>query len=1263
MKNFILFFLIFSSFILNAQKPELEFEEIKFSNEKPLTFISDFYQSPEGLIWFLNYENELFYFDGYNIKQLINVPGDSASYPQPNIESLFWGNDGTLLINDEKKIIDFSNLRLNKLSNHFPAIPDTLFFKKIIEDKNDNLWILAYNGLYFYDKKNDSLKSFSSHYNLEKIDKILNSSKLITELTGTEKHKDTSITFSISEDSKVAIISSGIAEENKMLDNIILLKDNDTIWQIKYKETEYAGGDVYDRMNFTKLYLVKGNYSVNYSWKSRYSYSVFSPTSVDFCGAKVYKYQESIENSNAFLKTEGIKDEIIDVSISETGEVFLLTLNGVYTGNENKGFKFNRIPFESFIDKKIDLYQIISDKNNTCWISGNIGLLSYNLNQNKLSKINKNEYLYYLKYDSKNNLIWGNGSKGVFYYDIINKKTVYIDVIKEISKKIDLNNSKIYLQKVFSDNSGNLFVSTTRGIFKSKIKKFCSFNPKIERYRLYWRPMILRDSIIYFLDYENNTVLKTFNLKNNESQSYFITKSGNVYKNRFYVDTNNKIWIAARNSVKLYNINKESVEKTIKFDKSAGNILYFYEDTNKYLWIFTENNIYKKRRNIDEFQYIKKFKPDTSSDKYIDYIIEIKNNLYIRTKTGIYSFNLSDYKLQTIALFNEKYFDNFWYHGNIIFDKDKNKLWFSTERNLFSYSIQNKELHKYPFYKGTLREINFKSNSAVLKDGNLIWIISCTGLYSFSIKEKFYSHYTMEDGLPNNSIIQITKDDNDNIWLASTSAITKFNKNYKTFENYYLEKDYTGIRLLYNSSNKIYKSKDKIGFWGLDGLVTFNPNKINKTPPPIIITKFELFNKEFILDSVIYVKKRINLNYDQNSIGFEFSALDYSDPKRNQYAYKLEGIDKDWIYTNYKKRFAESNNDGIWNEKGISLKIIITPPFWKTWWFYSLEVLLAVFLIYLFVKFRERKLKKDNEKLEKIVKIRTQEVIQQKEEIETQKEEIQTIADNLIVANEEVTKQKDEIEEIHKHVTESIEYASRIQQAILPPKELIKKHLPEHFILFKPRDIVSGDFYWLKQIGNYTVYAAADCTGHGVPGAFMSMLGISFLNEIVTKTRFDNAGEILNRLRKKIKTSLRQTGKDGESKDGMDIAICVIDNESLQLEYSGAYNPLYIIRKGELTEIKATRNPVGIYLKEKPFENHKFQLEKGDVIYTFSDGYVDQFGGKNESKFKSKNFKKLLLEIYNKPMQEQGKILDTVLLKWQGKTEQTDDIVVFGVKI
>ncbi|MBE9469442.1 MAG: tetratricopeptide repeat protein [Bacteroidetes bacterium] len=279
-----------------------------------------------------------------------------------------------------------------------------------------------------------------------------------------------------------------------------------------------------------------------------------------------------------------------------------------------------------------------------------------------------------------------------------------------------------------------------------------------------------------------------------------------------------------------------------------------------------------------------------------------------------------------------------------------------------------------------------------------------------------------------------------------------------------------------------------------------------------------------------------------------------------------------------------------------------------------------------------------------------------------------------------------QIEEQKQSITDSILYAKRIQQAILPSKKFIDQILPEHFILFRPRDIVSGDYYWLTQKENKIIIAAADCTGHGVPGAFMSMLGVSFLNEIVNKNNVTQANLILNNLREHVKRTLSQTGKQNEAKDGMDMALCVFDLDNSSLQFSGAYNSLYVIRENNkalihdnkpelaslvsedekygLFEVKADRMPVGIYLKEKEsFTNNIIKINKGDALYIFSDGFSDQFGGKKGSKFKSKNFKHLLLSIQEKSMSRQKEILNTTIDKWRGDLEQVDDIIVFGLKI
>ncbi len=273
----------------------------------------------------------------------------------------------------------------------------------------------------------------------------------------------------------------------------------------------------------------------------------------------------------------------------------------------------------------------------------------------------------------------------------------------------------------------------------------------------------------------------------------------------------------------------------------------------------------------------------------------------------------------------------------------------------------------------------------------------------------------------------------------------------------------------------------------------------------------------------------------------------------------------------------------------------------------------------------------------------------------------------LLSKHNAVSEQKVAIEERNEKITASINYAKRIQQAVFPSEEFLKNAGWDYFIYFEPRDIVSGDFYWIAKEGEKITIAAADATGHGVPGAFMSLLGIAYLNEMKELISEDDLAPniILEKLRQKIKVSLNQTGKDGEAKDGMDIAMCTIDTKTRMLQYSGAHNPVYIFREetGEFIEIKSDRQPIGIHLRERPFTNHEIQLKKGDVFYIFSDGYVDQFGGKRGGKFKTKQFKEILQSIYKENMNEQKKMLNEIFQNWKGNLDQIDDVLVIGVRV
>ena len=261
------------------------------------------------------------------------------------------------------------------------------------------------------------------------------------------------------------------------------------------------------------------------------------------------------------------------------------------------------------------------------------------------------------------------------------------------------------------------------------------------------------------------------------------------------------------------------------------------------------------------------------------------------------------------------------------------------------------------------------------------------------------------------------------------------------------------------------------------------------------------------------------------------------------------------------------------------------------------------------------------------------------------------------------TKQRDELIFQKNQITDSIQYAKSLQTGLLTDQKTLNKILPKHFIYYLPKDIVSGDFYWAKKVNHYKLIAAADCTGHGVPGAFMSVLGISLLNEIVRRKEVTKANQTLEILRHELKETLNQSDKDYSHNNGMDIAFCVIDEKRKIVQYSGANAPLYLIRNNKLTEYKPTRNPIGLTPIEIPFQNHEIEYQDNDVFYLFSDGLLDQFGGDDGKKFRSRRFKHLLLEIHKKPMEIQKDHIALSLKKWmRTKYDQIDDIMIFGFK-
>lgn len=296
-----------------------------------------------------------------------------------------------------------------------------------------------------------------------------------------------------------------------------------------------------------------------------------------------------------------------------------------------------------------------------------------------------------------------------------------------------------------------------------------------------------------------------------------------------------------------------------------------------------------------------------------------------------------------------------------------------------------------------------------------------------------------------------------------------------------------------------------------------------------------------------------------------------------------------------------------------------------------------------------------------------QKLVTEKEKLETEKKKVEERVKKLWSQSTAIHKEKERINEIkleverkHKEVTDSINYAKRIQFAILKEDAHVSPHLPEHFVLFKPRDVVSGDFYWGYEKENNWYVAAVDCTGHGVPGAFLTMLGSAFLNEICSVDDMLSPAEVLNRLRDKI---IKEVSGQGEIKDGMDLSLCRINLATLEMQWAGANNTLWYIQNEQMKEIIADKQPIGIYEIMKPFSNHTIHLRKGDSVYLYTDGYADQFGGPKEKKFKYKALQELLKSNATLGMEDQKKKLNEVFENWKGNLEQTDDVCIIGIRL
>jgi ligand-binding sensor domain-containing protein/serine phosphatase RsbU (regulator of sigma subunit) len=713
--------------------------------------------------------------------------------------------------------------------------------------------------------------------------------------------------------------------------------------------------------------------------------------------------------------------------------------------------------------------------------------------------------------------------------------------------------------------------------------------------------------------------------------------------------------------------------------------LSLYQDHKGTVWIGTWSALAYYERNgfrkLDEDRIPGIRKALYYENAIYDVEEDSKGNYWYATERGLYKRtgnSLTQYNIESGLVDN--------YVNAVLEDKDHN-IWVGTTAGISIFDGQT-----FINYPADSLPNELCTGLAMDSTGN-IWVATEGGICRFTKIEKNKYNikvYTTADGLASNINYLVEADRAGHIWVGGLKGLNRL-----TISNdeitYYGPDD--GFPIETNQNAVSIDPKGNLWFGTVYGLVKYDPTRdvVNRQPPSTYISSIQLIGRDETAvkyaqatDSLTHLPVKLKLPHNRNFLRFDYIAVHFTIPEKVRYQYKLEGFDEAWspitIETSveYKKLphgkytflVKASNSDGIWNESPASFKFEISPPFYKTAWFILLEIAAGVFLVVLIIRVRESKLQNDKKILEQKVLERTAEIERQKSEIQDKNEELIQQQHEILAQRDEIerqrdvaTAQRDQISFQKKEITDSIHYARRIQTAILTSEEYARSVLGEYFILFKPRDIVSGDFYWMAKKGNKTIVVAADCTGHGVPGAFMSMLGVSLLNEIVNKEDIHQANEILNKLRSYVKATLSQTGKENEAKDGMDIAICVIDYQQQQVEFAGANNPLYIIRNGELIESKADNMPIGIHAgEERLFKNNILPLVKEDFLYIFSDGYADQFGGPDGSKFKAKPFKRLLTEIASYPASEQKNILDRTIEKWKGNLDQVDDILVIGMK-
>lgn len=657
------------------------------------------------------------------------------------------------------------------------------------------------------------------------------------------------------------------------------------------------------------------------------------------------------------------------------------------------------------------------------------------------------------------------------------------------------------------------------------------------------------------------------------------------------------------------------------------------------LWIGTANSGVYYRSHVGgavrKLDYA-----DNLPGKSVVYINGSPSDLWLATHNGVYRIDKETLKSENFTT-QENLPHNYVQH---IYVDGKGQAWVSAKGKGPTLITKGGEVLANQLFSA-FAEIEY--TGMTIDSAGHYWVATY-GQGVYRVTGDTIIQYTVNNGLKSNYCYAIEYDEHSKIWIGHRQGVSNIDVANGAVSTFVASKGFEGDV----AQNGIHlSSAGQIWFATSQGLVAYNPSKArqNTTPPQLNLVAVRINDVEYPLEGT-----EILLPYDIYKMRFEFIGLDFRAPDevRYQVMFKGKGFDTDFgeltadqvaQFSNvrdgiYELRIRAFNNEKVPVEQDLVLKIRVKKPFWKTIWFVFLVIGGVAGSVYLYIRERERKQKALQEFLQRSLDERTREVVEQKEEIELK----------------------------NRDITDSINYAQRIQASILPSISKLQDNFSGSFVFYQPRDIVSGDFYWFDRINDRKfVIVCADSTGHGVPGAFMSIIGTTLIKDICLRDQNESPADILIKLDNSLRNTLNQNLEVERSNDGMDIIVCEFDIVTNELRYASAMRPMIVYRNGEEIYVKGSRSSVGGHFskEDKDFEEGSIQLSKGDIIYMFSDGYTDQFGGPMGKKFKIVRLKNLLKDIYELPMEAQYNHVVNTFGLWKQNLAQVDDVLFMGIRI